>query len=467
MKCLESIRTAALVMLTITVACCWGAKYGHGKDDACVKKTFPEYSANLNRFFDDLRYRKSVLEKRSMAPDGSVALPLPTPIPIPPGIELALVQLQMLQRLLRKLECTAMPMRIYDGQIQPYPLTTGASLPPPCDSKPILVPPKIIPKRDQVISFSKSVGRIEIRNNTDNTRTPLGSGFIIGIGAVATSCHIIAPLLKDGQLYLEDPETLVIDFETTPYSEYPTTEFVVKRFLGCSQKKGLDVAVLDLCETSAPGGDGRDQCMMPSSPPIPVPSPLPLLLNKHKDIDEISREFSVLVGYPDFAHFIDPTKRAIYAPYLKADSSGKYDYSGKFVSIDGVESEDECDDDMGIVLDTVTTSVGESGSVVIDLHEPMRPPPDNVSKSEGLPDTDPRRPVVVGMHTCCSAFFEKDYGDPPEAHLPCARLRRTFHNQDISTRAIIKNSVLRDILKRRNACVVDMQGNPVPPWTCK
>ena len=248
-----------------------------------------------------------------------------------------------------------------------------------------------------------------------------------------------------------------------PYSYDPTKEFAITRFLGCSQKNGLDVAILDLCEKSTPRGDGRDQCVMAK----PSPSPLPLLLSRHKDIDVIKKEFSVLVGYPDFAHFIDPIKQAIYVPYMKPDPTGTKDYSGKFVSIDGVESEDECDDEMGIVLDTVTTSVGESGSVVIDLHEPVRPPRGTAPKKDGLPNTDPRPAVVVGMHTCCSTFFERDYGNPPEANLKCARLRRTFHNQDIATRTIIKDSVLRDILKRRNACVVDMQGNPVPSWTCK
>ena len=216
MKRLDSILTTAFIGLIITIACCCGAKYGHGKDEACVKRTFPDYSANINQFFDDLRYRKEVLDKRAVATGGVVPAPLPTPIPIPPGLELALLQMQLLQDLLRQLECTAMPMRIYDDKIQPYPLPPRASLPQPCGDKPILVPPEIIPKPDQVISLSKSVGRIEIWNRKDDTRTPLGSGFMIGTGAFATSCHIIAPLLKDDHLQLDDPETLVVDFETTP-----------------------------------------------------------------------------------------------------------------------------------------------------------------------------------------------------------------------------------------------------------
>lgn len=449
-------------------------RYGHGKDDACVQETLATYTANVEQFEKNLRERYTQQNKLNPEANPPKFPPIPKiPMGLPPG---SFIFLSWIENLIRDLECTAMPMPVQDQTIVAYPSPTMQPLPHPCEKNPIVYDPGLLPKQKAIEDLAKSVGRLEIRNQTDVTVPPvmLGSGFLIARSTFAVSCHVIAPLLKlYPDLQLEYPEKLVVDFETTRYSLDPTKEFSVTGFLGCSKKDGLDVALLDFCYRSDPSKPDLE-C---KTPPAKQPAPLPLLLSRPEEMDEIKNEFSTVLGYADFDHFIDPVKRAIYAPWansykaasinktdpsLKKDSRKDeyyYDY-GKFLLIDGVEGEDECDQDLGILLDTVSTTVGESGSVVIDLHEPALPKKDAL-RENGWVDTDPRKPVVVGMHTCCSAYFEKDYGKPPHADLPCSQLRRTFHNQDISSWSILKDRTLCPILRDRGVIVKDIKDHPV------
>ncbi|HEY5028031.1 MAG TPA: hypothetical protein VIK39_06450 [Candidatus Angelobacter sp.] len=448
------------------------AKYGHGKDDACVDSTTINFNKNAIKFDNKLDLRINL--HRSF--DKTLRLPTPTPIPIPPGV---LLSLNLMEALLRGLQCNAVPFAISSNQILPYPSPTSnptpstsisTLLPPPCEGKPIIIEPGDLPKEklSTVAQMSGSIGRLEIRNTTSDTNVSpvmLGTGFMIGTGVFATTCHVVAPLLKaHPDLQLDGTEELIIDFETTRHSSDKSKEFAVTGFLGCSQKHGFDIALLDLCEKSDKGD--ADACKpRPSvkglkirsvSDSLTLPSPLTLLDGSPEDINQIKKDLSVIVGYPDLEHFINADKRTIFAPYIPEDQN-----YGKFLSIDGVESEDECDKDLGIVLDTVTTTVGESGSVVIDLHEPVLSGNAALSKEGWMMAEDNRAPVVVGVHTCCSAFFEDGYGTPPYADRACAQLRRTFHNQDIPTWAILKDPDLCPLLEKRGTSVAKYKdGNP-------
>jgi hypothetical protein len=451
------------------------SRYGHSKDDACVKKTAKDYTADAQKFENDLLERNLPF-KKAKRPQRNSEIPPPSAIKIPP----ILIPIVLIENLLRSLECTAMPMPVKnDNTIGEYPNPSMQKpLPPPCEDKPIIYNPGLLPKKEAIQKLVTNIGRIEIRNQVSDEKTVppvmLGTGFLIAPGTFAVSCHVIAPVLKvHPDLNLDYPEKLVVDFETTRYSLDHTKEIDVTGFLGCSKKNGLDVALIDICPRIDPTKP-KAKCDMPSASE-PQYS-LQLLWGGPKNIDEIKTEFSIVVGYPDFNHFIDPVKRAIYAPWAnnykdvsinKADtykdaSAKKYDYYnyGKFLLIDGVEDEDDCDDDLGIVLDTVSTTVGESGSVVIDLHE-LTFKKGTPRDKNGWKDVDPRKPVVVGMHTCCSAYSEKDYGKPPEFDLPCARLHRTFHNQDISSWSILKDHTLCPLLQDRGVHVVDMKDQPV------
>lgn len=465
--------------LLIILALCYRhqyySRYGHDKDDACVKDTVKNYENAVRDFKRDLKTRNAPFGDQRR-PQFNSEIPQPPTVNIPP----ILIPILLIENLLRDLECTAMPMAVqYDNTIGAYPYPSMKPLPPPCEDKPIIYDPRLLPKKEDIKKLVTNVGRIEIRNQvSDEKKIPpvmLGTGFLIAPGTFAVSCHVIAPVLKDHpDLKLDYPEKLVVDFQTTRYSFDLTKEIDVTGFLGCSRKNGLDVALIDICPRRDPRTP-KPKCDVPSA--TEPPYSLQLLLDSPKNITEIKTEFSIAVGYPDFNHFIDPLKRVIYAPWANnykggsinnagayKDASGSkhnyYNY-GKFLLIDGVEDEDECDSDLGIVLDTVSTTVGESGSVVIDLHEPVKAT-GSFDPKNGWPDVYPRKkPVVVGMHTCCSSYFENDYGKPPEANLPCARLRRTFHNQDISSWSILKDRTLCPLLRDRGVHVVDIKDQRV------
>jgi hypothetical protein len=90
-------------------------------------------------------------------------------------------------------------------------------------------------------------------------------------------------------------------------------------------------------------------------------------------------------------------------------------------------------------------------------------------KNEGTKaaDKDTAKAFVTGVHTCCGTYFRKNKGYPPVAKMPCARLRRTFHNQDISTWSMLKDPKLCPVLRDHGAVVVGPDGVLVQDFSCK
>jgi hypothetical protein len=318
-------------------------------------------------------------------------------------------------------------MKIYDGAIQRYP---GNPPTPPCVPNSFIMPLPPQYQDKDVLKSAQTVGRLAIRQ-VGHSPSFWGTGFVIAQGVVATPCHVIAPLLDNKRkrnLSLGPDESLVISFGAEGKPGESAQEFEIKRFITCSEASGFDMALLDLCGVKE---DGHSlDC--PKTPG----GPISLFSGK---FDYINGKISILVGYGDMEHFIDLDKRAMYDPWVR-------DSYGKFVVGDIIAAEDECDEGLEIILDTDATTVGESGSVVIYL----------------IPDKDstkPAKPMVVGMHTCCTAYFEYTKGKPPEPDLQCARLRRTFHSQDISSWSVLKDPNLCDTLHRRHAKQIDKDGN--------
>jgi hypothetical protein len=439
---LISLGISGIIFGCANVTIGWWPNSKAGSDEACFKRTIAEYDANIRNFNMQLwdRYKKIKSEGKKekneeLGQSFKTILPLPIPLPTPP---LILFPPFNFIALLEQTSCTLAPLPISsDGsKILEYP-----TMPPaPCQS--YAYPSLLIPKSQNILEKAKSVGRLEVRRNDKNDKddknpkpTVLwGTGFMVANGVFATNCHVVAPLLKlDAHLQLPYPETLVIDFEATPWSLGPAKEFPIKDILGCSQQQGLDIAFLNLC-------DG-DVC------PSGLPNPLPLLLENFEDL---KNEMAVVVGYADMNRFVNPDRRAMYDPYIPPyNQDPAY---GKFVLIDGISAEDKCDDDFKIMLDTESTTIGESGAVVLDLHSPILYKPNPVPSSS---DVDI---AVAGVHTCCSAYYETDYGEPPKDSMRCARLKRTFHNQAIESRSIIKDRKLCLILKQRGGSVVDQNG---------
>ncbi len=251
-----------------------------------------------------------------------------------------------------------------------------------------------------------------------------GTGFMVGNTIFAASCHVIAPLVQkddygNPQLHLDDGEALFVNFTATDVQPNDNDDFQVNKLAGCSSRDGLDIALLEV----EPVNKAKTK----------LPDALPLFTGKIGDLEHAATgdseaywRIGVLMGYGDLLHPIDETTWEMYRPYEK----GPYD-NIKAVMLDGIISEDECDDDLGIVLDTTDTTVGESGAIVMD----------------SLHWFDQNSPAfVLGVHTCCSAFFGPQTYTTPQPELRCARLNRTFHNQDISSRSILRDRTLCPIL---------------------
>jgi hypothetical protein len=126
-----------------------------------------------------------------------------------------------------------------------------------------------------------------------------------------------------------------------------------------------------------------------------------------------------------------------------------YSY-GKSNSAVGIVDAESCNKDgkLNLLLDTADTSVGASGALVLDVYKTI--------------DHPRRRPLALGLHKCCDAFFGtvNDY-DQPEG-LNCAVLERTPNNQDVTSNSIIKDPTLCYYLRAHSAWKSDDDGNESP-----
>jgi len=390
----------------------------YSKDEPCVKGVLTDYS-NFEKSNSDM------LKKLNP----NITKPIKT-VPIPGSrktldgdgniniLTLPIIDLGFLESLLNHLQCAFPPFAIKDNDVLPYP----SPLPSSCNP---LNPgnPNNIKKKTKIPSLGKSVGRLEVRFNDTDPAAIWGSGFMIAPGVFATGCHVIESLREqDPDLQLSGGESVVIDFGESPKSTDPTAEFKVLKVFDCSEERGLDVALLAVEKQNKK----KDA----------LPDPLPLYLGK---LDGIRSDLSVLIGYADLDHFIDPFKAELYNSYVTSTY-------GKFSMIDFIITKDRCGDDnsFDIVLDIDSTTVGESGAVVIDLFD----------------NDQNKMPIVTGIHSCCSAYFPEDKAWPPLPKRNCAQLRRTFHNQDIASWSILQDPRLCKVLnnKEHRAKAYDQNG---------
>jgi hypothetical protein len=292
------------------------------------------------------------------------------------------------------------------------------------------------------------VGRLKLRSIDDYHREQVelwGTGFMIGNNIFATSCHVIAPLLKrdeygnlqrDGngnlQLGLDANEKLVVNFTATDVPANDKDDYHVNAPVVCSSRDGLDIALLEVYPTNEGG--------------TKLPDALPLFYGTIQDLMKIDIKYwriGVLIGYGDLLHPIDETTREMYQPYEKYKNYQGSDV--KVAMLDGIITKELCDDDnLDIILDTADTTVGESGAIVTD----------------SLDWFDKESPTfVLGVHTCCSAYFGPVKYATPRVEPACARLKRTFHNQDISSWSILNDRTLCRILETHKGQMVDPKGN--------
>jgi hypothetical protein len=301
----------------------------------------------------------------------------------------------------------------------------------------VVITPDQLGDNVKIATYAKSVARLAIRNDYYQTSdlsqylSFWGTGFLVGSGIIATPCHVIGSLIDDKHHLLKlDHESLVIDFAATPDTDTVRKVFEVKSVIGCPDSVGLDIALLDLCT-----GEGSQRVCPTDLPQMP----LPLFAGSIKSMDS---KPLLLIGYADLNHFMNPDRRAMYDPWVSSPVSSKFVVADHL--IDEPSNENQCrksDDGLTVMLDTVITTTGESGSVVIKLNDGAT------------------LPAVIGVHTCCSGYFEYDKGNPPEPELKCARLHRTLHNQDISSLSILHDPKLCPILRDHGASAINEDGS--------
>jgi hypothetical protein len=85
------------------------------------------------------------------------------------------------------------------------------------------------------------------------------------------------------------------------------------------------------------------------------------------------------------------------------------------------------------LLNTASTTVGSSGSPVLA-----------VFKSPGNPLT---KPLAIGVHKCCAAYFGEEDAYQEMPTISCAKLHRSPFNQDVSSKSILEEPRFCKLLK--------------------
>jgi hypothetical protein len=357
-----------------------------------------------------------------------------------------------LEEIRRAFSCVYPPMAIYDHTIIKY----EPAYAPNCTQTPQNGLDDN--SRSLLMKLSDSVGKLQMKYRADSrinqrknkikiTEGVLWStGFVVADRVIATTCHALAPIMviENGERVLQvaNDEEMVITFSSTIDGLHQERDCKISRkVLRCSAQEGLDIALLGIDEDSCKeDGDVPDQLSlydgddvvpvigMINTPIVAGGVPLPTL-----KIAPLA-----VVAYGDVDHSVDSYIAELYGQYR----DHRYD---KFLLKDLALGRDECvkynprssGKGFSVLLDIANTTAGESGGVLIDLE-----PSDVSGNGNGSGK-------VVGVHTCCSTFFSNEKGEPPRPELPCARLKRTFDNQAVSSWSILHDDVLCGVLKTR------------------
>lgn len=263
---------------------------------------------------------------------------------------------------------------------------------------------------DNIASIGRSVGRLEIKtiDEVGTNYFQWGTAFAIAKDAVATTCHEMESLIQyqNGEwvLALQKNEGLYFDFGEREDRFRGTKKYKIKRIVVIPDEEGLDIALLFIEK--------------------PVLIPVKLSSMAPPKPNESGREIVVL-GYPDFHHFIDPGTEEVFDEY-------KLQGAAKFVSLGcatAKASVPACKNELPgySFTHTATTTMGESGGIVID-------------RLTGK---------VIGVHSCCSYPFEAN-SSAPQGKLKCAHLKElqvdSAANHAISACAIFKDRKLKNAL---------------------
>jgi hypothetical protein len=260
-----------------------------------------------------------------------------------------------------------------------------------------------------------------------------GTAVQVADDVIVTSCHELESLVerKDGTWKLkqmEPSEDLYVDFGERDDQYNRGNEYKVTEILWLPEDEGVDVAALKI----EPKCALLDKKLCSSRP-----SPKQFKFGDAPTSDPQHKHEVAVIGYPDFHHPLDPCAEGSFGPY-------KTQGDAKFVSLGCAQDMSDMPNcsayPKGTLLHTATTTMGESGGIVVDRDNKM----------------------IIGMHVCCSYPQDKTYGPPPSSALNCARLKneQTQYNQAISACKLF-NGTAKDVKGRRFKDVV-----PVSSWSC-
>jgi hypothetical protein len=303
----------------------------------------------------------------------------------------------------RTIDKNSQPMPIQKGRILDNPLATSSPFTPPLSPE----------EKEAVVRHGKSVGHLMSQISHTSGKTtyfPWGTTFVVAPGVIATNCHVLDSLVtkENGswQLVPEAKDALVVDFGEK--SSVSTDHvFRVTGFAANPNHTGFDVAFLTVSSESITGHNH-------------LPDALPLEKNRLASPPLGSPELFVLVGYPDTKRSLDPNVTATYAPFRDQGFA-------KFAVLGGVTAVNKCQAPLDVILDTASTTEGQSGSVLIDR----------------------KRFNVIGIHDCCATYSTVQPGLHPPADFPCGTLRTTYYNQAISSWSILSDATLSGVLKQQ------------------
>lgn len=353
-------------------------------------------------------------------------------------------------------------------------------LPPYCSSGAPVHTPE--PQQEQkVIDSAKSVGAFIVKSRESGHEEFWGTGFMIADNIFAMSCHTVQPLLREvnGTIRFADKYRPVVHFDNGHSSSGKSDSLIYEFPVGtdqvtCSKIYGLDVALLTISsdgvlvepkEKNNRDSSQNNKSTRTRSAGIPMTKPLPPKLPLYLENPRaLKGDHGVMIAYADLRHFIDEHAAEMYEPFIselikEENHSDHY----KFAVLDWIAEDSHYNDNLDILLDTATTTLGESGGPVIDffgkdrIYDPQSPP---------LSNALPPDPLVVGIHSCCAAYFvdkskytERDLphykdvysqdasGSVPPA-LECAEVRRTLPNQAVSIWSVLHDPDLCEFLQR-------------------
>jgi hypothetical protein len=314
----------------------------------------------------------------------------------------------------------------------PSPGQPGCSPLPCAQATPSPTPPELDAKKFEEYlknnestkygSYLQSVGALRV--GADQNLTEFwATGFVIADHLFATSCHAMEPLFKKGEYGIPEPDAngnytfnnenkLWVDFATGQLNpDKNAHNLVPATFIDCSYREGLDIALLSLNAADVP-------------PPV-------TLFYDEDFANKVSIEVAALISYGDLSHPVDEITSEMYKSFIDQDTNPSQYWSyRKFVMWEGIIATAHCKD-VDYLLNTASTTVGSSGSPVLAVFKP--------SDSQSSAHYDPlKKPLAIGVHKCCSAYFGEEDAYQELPAIPCAKLHRSPFNQDVSSKSILE-----------------------------